>query len=115
MERVDRGEIYWLEAEGPGDLAHPHLVVSEDVFNHSRVHSVVVCALTSNLHRATEPGNVRLEPGEGALPRPSVVLVSQISAVDKSRLKVRIGRLSDARVEQVLNGLRFQQASYFQP
>src|SRR5262249_21930234 len=97
-------------APGP---SHPHVVVQEDVFNHSRIATVVVCALTSNLTRAHEPGNVLLEPGEGSLPRQSVVVVSQISSVDKSRLGERIGQLSEARVEQIVAGLRFQQASFF--
>jgi mRNA interferase MazF len=34
-------------------------------------------------------------------------------AVDKARLAQRIGKLSAARVAQVLDGLRFQQASFF--
>ena len=92
---------------------HPHVVVQDDVFNHSRVATVIVCALTSNLHRAKEPGNVLLGAGEGDLPKQSVVVVSQISSVDKARLGERIGSLSDTRVEQILVGLRFQQASFF--
>jgi mRNA interferase MazF len=90
------------------------VVVQDDVFNHSRISTVVVCALTSNLHRANEPGNVLLEVGEGNLPRQSVVVVSQISSVAKARLGERIGSLSDTRVEQILAGLRFQQVSFFQ-
>jgi hypothetical protein len=31
----------------------------------------------------------------------------------KARLGERIGSLSDARVEQIMAGLRFQQASFF--
>lgn len=89
------------------------MVVQDDVFNHSRITTVVVCALTTNLHRASEPGNVLLEANEGNLPRQSVVVVSQISSVDKTRLGARIGSLSDARVEQILAGLRFQQAAFF--
>jgi mRNA interferase MazF len=89
------------------------VVVQEDVFNHSRITTVVVCALTSNLHRANEPGNVLLEVGEGNLPEHSVVVVSQISSVDKARLGARIGSLSAARVDQILDGLRFQQAAFF--
>lgn len=96
----------------PG-IAHPHVVVSEDVFNHSRVTTVIVCALTSNLKRANEPGNVLLDPGEGDLERQSVVVVSQIASVPKDALGARIGRLSSERVEQILAGLRFQQASFF--
>jgi mRNA interferase MazF len=116
LPRINRGDLFWLapdEAQGP-DYAHPHLVVQDDLFNHSRITTVVVCALTSNLHRASEPGNVLLDPGEGGLPKQSVVVVSQIDAVEKARLGERIGALSEARVEQVLAGLRFQQASFFQ-
>ena len=114
---IHRGDLYWIapdDSRGPGPTySHPHVVVQDDVFNHSRISTVVVCALTSNLHRASEPGNVLLEVGEGGLPRQSVVVVSQVSSVEKSRLGERIGSLSDARVEQVLAGLRFQQVSFF--
>jgi mRNA interferase MazF len=116
--RINRGDVFWI---GPDDsrgaagaaYSHPHVVVQDDVFNHSRVTTVVVCALTSNLHRANEPGNVLLDTGEGNLPEQSVVVVSQVSSVEKSRLGERIGSLSDERVEQILAGLRFQQASFF--
>jgi mRNA interferase MazF len=111
---INRGDVFWIEADdAQGRVPHPHLVVQDDVFNHSRIASVVVCALTSNLQRAHEPGNVLLDEGEGELPRRSVVVVSQISAVDKAQLGVRIGSLSEARVQQVLAGLRFQQVSFF--
>ncbi len=115
--KIHRGDLFWMESDDSQGLvpsySHPHVVVSEDVFNHSRVTTVVVCALTSNLHRANEPGNVLLEVGEGDLPKQSVVVVSQISSVDKACLGERIGALSDARVEQILAGLRFQQATFF--
>ena len=116
-ERINRGDVFWMapdDSRGPvPDYSHPHVVVQDDVFNHSRITTTVVCALTSNLHRASEPGNVLLEVGEGNLPRQSVVVVSQISSVEKARLGERIGSLSDARVEQILAGLRFQQVSFF--
>ena len=115
--RIDRGELYWVAPDGtrgsvPG-YPHPHLVVQDDLFNHSRIDTVVVCALTTNLRRASEPGCVPLEPGEGGLEKRSVVLPSQISAIPKARLGTRIGRLSSERVDQVLAGLRFLQASHF--
>lgn len=115
--RIDRGDVYWIaaddEREPAPSYAHPHVVVQDDVFNHSRIATVIVCALTSNLHRAHEPGNVLLAPGEGSLPKQSVVVVSQICSVEKTRLGERIGSLSQARVEQILAGLRFQQRSFF--
>ena len=112
-----RGDIHWIGLEpaqaSPREYAHPHVVVQDDVFNLSRITTVVVCALTTNLQRAVEPGNVLLDPGEGDLPKQSVVVVSQISSVEKARLGARIGALSGARVDQILAGLRFQQASFF--
>lgn len=110
-----RGDVFWLPPKDTfgGGPAHPYVVVQEDVLNHSRIHTVVVCALTTNLSRATEPGNVLLDPGEGNLPKQSVVVVSQIESVDKKSLGERIGRLASARVDEILSGLRFQQQSFF--
>ncbi|MFO0749586.1 MAG: type II toxin-antitoxin system PemK/MazF family toxin [Myxococcota bacterium] len=114
---IRRGDLFWLEADPargsvPG-VAHPHVVVQDDVFNRSRISTVIVCALTTNLGRAAEPGNVLLELGEGDLPKQSVVVVSQIESVPKTALRRRIGALSPARVDQILAGLAFQQASFF--
>lgn len=116
---VNRGDLFWIAAdESRGSIPgypHPHLVVQDDVFNHSRISTVVVCALSTNMNRASEPGNVLLDPGEGGLSRQSVVVVSQVSSLYKTRLGERIGALSDARVEQVLAGLRFLQSAFFHP
>ena len=110
---VRRGALYWLAPDPSRDLIrHPHLVVQDDVFNASRVPTVIVCALSSNLRKATEPGNVLLDAGEAGLPRASVVVVSQLAVVDKSDLQDWIGTLAPARVEQILAGLRFQQAGF---
>jgi mRNA interferase MazF len=110
---INRGDLFWISGDDARGPAHPHVVVQDDVFNHSRITTIVVCALTSNLGRATEPGNVLLDVGEGNLARQSVVVVSQISSVDRTRLGERIGSLGQARVEQILAGLRFQQVSFF--
>lgn len=114
---LSRGDIFWVDPDGsrgsiPG-ISHPHLVVQDDVFNRSRITTVIVCALTSNLNRASEPGNVLLEPGEGNLRKQSVVISSQISSIDKSRLGAKIGSLTGKRVDQVIAALNFLQISYF--
>ena len=115
---INRGDLFWIGPDAArtpdAEYAHPHVVIQDDVFNHSRITTVVVCALTTNLQRVNEPGNVLLDVGEGNLPKQSVAVVSQISSIDKTSLGVRIGTLADLRVEQILNGLRFQQASFFQ-
>lgn len=114
--RIHRGDVFWLPPDPvrgaiPG-APHPHVVVQDDLFNHSRIGTVVVCALTSNLSRAAEPGNVLLDPGEGGLARQSVVVVSQLSCVYKARLGEPVGRLAPQRVEQILAGLRFVQLAF---
>lgn len=114
---VAQGEVYWIgpdETRGsvPGH-PHPYVIVQDDLFNRSRIGTVVVCALTSNLNRATEPGNVLLDPDEGGLDKQSVVVVSQVSCLYKARLGLKIGSLSSRRIEQILAGMRFQQASFF--
>ncbi len=111
--KIRRGDIYWIAPEDERPYSHPHVVVQDDVFNASRITTVVVCALTSNLAKAGEPGNVLLDAGEANLPAQSVVVVSQIDAVEKSRLGERIGALSAERVDQIVAGLKFQQASFF--
>ena len=115
--KINRGDVFWVEPDDSRGLvpgySHPHVVVQDDVSNYSRITTVVVCALTSNLHRVKEPGNVLLEVGEGNLLKQSVVVVSQVSSVDKAHLGERIGTLSDRRVEQILAGLRFQQVAFF--
>ena len=75
--------------------------------------AVVVCALTSNLKQANEPGNILLEAGEASLPKQSVVVVSKISAINKSQLGEYIGSLNEQRISQILAGLRFLQLSFF--
>lgn len=106
---ISQGDIYWIELEEPSGsepgYSHPHVVVQNNVFNASKMNTVIVCALTSSLKRAQAPGNVLLEQGEGNLPKQSVVLVSQVFTVDKSQLGEFIGRLAERRVNQILAGL----------
>ncbi len=111
---INQGDIYWVQLAGPGetepDYAHPYVVIQENVLNHSRINSVVVCALTSNMKQAKAPGNVLLEAGEANLPRQSVVVVSKVSVVDKTQLGEYIGSLAEQRVHQILAGMQFLQA-----
>lgn len=110
---INQGDIYWIKLDEPTattpDYAHPYVVVQDDLFNHSRIDSLVVCALSTNLKMAALPGNVLLEPGEANLEKPSVVVVSKISAAKKSQLGGYIGTLDGLRIKQILAGIRFLQ------
>ena len=85
---------------------HPHVVIQNNLFNRSRINTVVVCTLTSNLKRCKTPGNVTLSKGEANLAKKSVVNISQVFTVNKSDLSEKIGTLSIDRVSEILTGIR---------
>ncbi len=113
---INQGDIYWVQPETSSGLEagipHPYVVVQEDLFNHSRIDTVVACSLTSNLKRITMPGNVLLEAGEANLPAQSVVEVSKITTIDKIRLGQYVGTLTEQRVNQIMAGMRFLQRAF---
>jgi mRNA interferase MazF len=106
---IKQGDIYWIDLGEPSGsepgYRHPYVVIQNNLFNRSRINTVVVCALTSNLKRAGSPGNILLEKGEANLPKQSVVNVSQIFTVDKRDLGEKIGALSGRRIGQILDGI----------
>ena len=106
---IRQGEIYWLHF-GPVEGSEPSgrrpaLIVQHDRFNRSAISTTVVAAVTSNLRLGAMPGNVRLRRGEAGLPRASVVNVSQIRTIDRSRLVDLVGALRADRMRDVLKGL----------
>ncbi len=107
---MKRGEIWWAAlpeptGSGPG-LRRPVLVVQSNPFNESRIATVIVAVVTSNLVLAEAPGNVRLSRTESGLPKPSVVNVSQVLTVDRSLLTERVRVLSSSVIQKVNDGLR---------
>jgi mRNA interferase MazF len=107
---IRQGDVYWIDLDeprgsGPG-YRHPHVVVQNNVFNASKIGTVVVCALTSNLKRAEAPGNVLLKKGEANLKKDSVVNVTQLVTVDKTDLVEKIGTVTPARVRQIVAGIQ---------
>lgn len=111
---IKQGDVYWVLLDTPGGagpgIAHPHVIVQDDVLNRSRIDTLVVCALTTNMKRAKFPGNVLLEIGEANLPKQSIVVVSQVSTVTRTQLGEYIGSLTRERIRQILAGMRFLQA-----
>ena len=107
---IRQGEIYWVTLREPSGsepgYRHPHVVIQNNLFNQNRINTVVVASITSNLERAKAPGNLLLNKGEANLDRLSVVNVSQIFTVNKNDLREKIGSLGEARIREVLDGLR---------
>ena len=82
------------------------VVIQSDAFNRSRIGTVVVAAITSNLDLAAAPGNVRLSRRESKLPRESVVNLSQLLTLDRRFLSERVGRLPASALAEIEAGLR---------
>ncbi|MEZ4388882.1 MAG: type II toxin-antitoxin system PemK/MazF family toxin [Candidatus Krumholzibacteriia bacterium] len=107
---IRRGGIHWAEFEAPRGSSpgyrHPVVVVQAGAFNRSRLRTVVVAVLTSNLGRAAAPGNVRVASHDSGLPRDSVVNVSQLLTLDLGVLSDEVGFLPGHLVEEIDAGLR---------
>jgi len=107
---ISQGDVFWVELGTPLGSApayrHPHVVVQNNAFNRSGIGTVVVCSVTSNLALGAAPGNVTLKKGEAGLAKRSVVNISQIVTVDKTKLVKRIGALSPMRLTEVVAGVR---------
>ncbi len=106
---IVQGDVYWVDlgvprGSEPG-FRNPFVVIQNDAANVSRIRTVIVCLITSNLKRAKAPGNVLLEKDEANLSVPSVVNVSQIYTIDKDMLDEKIGTLEKGRVREILSGL----------
>jgi mRNA interferase MazF len=107
---IRQGDVYWVDLAPPAGsepgYRHPHVVVQNNLFNQSRIRTVVVCALNSNVARAAAPGHVFLHAHEANLTKQSVVNVSQLFTVDKTQLDEYIGTLGPERVREVLAGIQ---------
>ena len=107
---IEQGGIYWVDLGEPRGsepaFRHPHIVIQNNLFNASKINTVVVCSLTSNIKRADAPGNVLLQKGEANLPKQCVVNISQIFTVNKSDLADKIGQVSKKRFNEVLDGIK---------
>ncbi|MFN8433081.1 MAG: type II toxin-antitoxin system PemK/MazF family toxin [Anaerolineales bacterium] len=105
---VRQGDVFWItpsETNGvESDHPHPHVVIQFNAQN-----NVTVCALTTNLKRAKDPGNVLLDEGEAGLPKRSIIVASQVSIIDATQLGEFIGTLTGQRIQQVLAGIHFLQ------
>ena len=107
---MQRGEIWWATLRPPKrsepGYRRPVLIVQGDEFNKSKINTIVVIALTSNLALQAAPGNTHLSKRVTRLPRASVANVSQIMTLDKSILTERVTKVSQSVMKEVDDGLR---------
>jgi mRNA interferase MazF len=106
---ISQGDVWWADlpvptGSGPG-FRRPVVVIQSDAFNRSRIATVVIVPLTSNLRWADVPGNVLLPSEATNLPQDSVANASLVISVDKELLTDHVGKLTRAKVELLLAGL----------
>lgn len=107
---VNRGEVWWADLSEPQGsepgYGRPVLVVQANSFNHSRISTVVVIALSSNIKLADAPGNIALASKQTGLPKESVANVSQTLTLDKNYLRDKSGALNTKTMRVIDDGLR---------
>jgi len=106
---IRRGDIRWVSLRDPvgsePGYRRPVLIVSSDRFNRSRIATVVAIVITSNVRLSAAPGNVLLAGATSGLGRASVVNVSQVVTLNKADLSESAGRLDEAAMRMVEEGI----------
>ncbi len=107
---IRRGEIRWAGLAAPRGsepgYRRPVVVVQSDAFNRSRIGTIIVAVITSNMRLAEAPGNVVLTRRQSRLARDSVVNVSQLLTLDRAHFSERIGRVPTKQLSEIEQGLR---------
>jgi mRNA interferase MazF len=105
-----RGEIWWADFGTPygseAGFTRPVLVVQDNAFNESRIKTIIVVPLTSNLRLLDAPGNVFIRKKESKLSDDSIIIVAQLYAIDRGRFKEKISKVSNVIMEQVEVGVK---------
>jgi mRNA interferase MazF len=99
-----RGDIYLVSFDptlgSEIKKTRPALVLQNDIANeHSPI--TIVAAITSQFDDPLYPTEVLVQPPEGGLTLPSVVLLNQIRSIDKQRLVKHLGILTEQTMELV--------------
>jgi mRNA interferase MazF len=104
-----RGEIWWADFGTPfgseAGFRRPVLIVQDDAFNESRIRTIVVLPLTTNLRLLDAPGNVLVNSKESKLGADSVILAAQFYALDRQKFIERISKVKRETMEKVENGM----------
>ncbi len=80
--------------------------MQSDVFNRSRLRTVLAVALTSNLRLVDAPGNVLVPKRASGLARNSVANLSKVLTLDREYLSARAGKLPQRLMAAVDAGFK---------
>ena len=106
-----KGEIWWADLDEPRGsepgYRRPVVIVQSDYFNKSKIQTVIVAVISSNLNLAKAPGNIKLGATKTiGLNKESIINVSQVITLDKSYLIEKTGKLSTNQKQELNEGLK---------
>jgi mRNA interferase MazF len=107
---MTRGDIWWVDlgipfGSEPG-FRRPVIIIQDDSFNDSNINTIIVVPLTTNLHLSEAPGNFLLTKKETALPKDSVVNISQLATIDRERFLKKVSNLKAKHLIKINEGIR---------
>ena len=104
-----RGEIWLVDFGIPqGSVAgyrRPAVVLQNNDFNKSEIHTSIVIPLTTNLLLAECPLNVFVPKKESGLSKDSVALIPLVTALDKQCFIEKISVMPQKYMKQISSGL----------
>ncbi|MCP4604215.1 MAG: type II toxin-antitoxin system PemK/MazF family toxin [Proteobacteria bacterium] len=107
---MKRGEIWWASMRAPRGsepgYRRPVVIIQSNDFNQSRIGTVIVAVITTNLQLADAPGNFLIGGKSTGLKSKSVVNVSQLVTISKDYLSERIGRLNNKHLFDIDEGIK---------
>ena len=106
-----RGQIWWTDVGEPSGsepgYRRPAIIVSANRLNESTIGTVIVAFLTTSARRQRDRGVIKIAARGSGLPQDSFVNLTQIYTLDRRVLHRRIGRVPDALMVDIDQGLRF--------
>jgi mRNA interferase MazF len=105
-----RGDIWWADfgipfGSEPG-FRRPVLIIQDDAFNRSQLNTIIVIPLTTNLALENAPGNLLIEKEKSGLSKDSVIVVSQLYAIDKRRFIEHISSVHKSIISEIEYGIK---------
>ena len=104
---MNRGDVFMVDLDpvvgSEVGKKRPAVVLQNDLANQSSP-TVTVVPISSKTRRVF-PFQVRLNAGDGGLPRESKALCEQIRTVSRERLSRRVGHLSEERLSEIRKAL----------
>jgi mRNA interferase MazF len=107
---INRGEIWLADLEPTRGSEQagirPVLIFQNDTISKFTT-TILAIPLTTNLRRASLPSCILIAKGEGGLSTDSVALCHQLRALDKTRLRQKLGMVSQVTLTKIESCILF--------